>query len=111
MDLAAKCAQALQDGVNILTGATRHRVPLRSVKNLQEAVVITKAGEANRWKPQNGFDWAGPDRTGHGEQVIIAKGLTVLAFAQKTIKRQRTGCFGGRARECGRLAIKAHHVK
>ena len=34
VDLAALCAQALQDSVDILPRAARHRVPLRSVENL-----------------------------------------------------------------------------
>jgi hypothetical protein len=58
LDLTALSAYPSQNGLDVMTGAARHRVPLRTIKNLQEAVVVTKARKADRRKSQNGFDRA-----------------------------------------------------
>ena len=107
---AATLVQALHNRVDVLSGAAGDGVPLRPVKDLQQSVVIAEARETHGRESQHRFNRAGPDRSGHRQQVIVAQGLPVAAVAQQITERHRTRLCVGRARECGRFAVKAQHI-
>ena len=90
--------------LDIASRTTRHRVPGGPTGDLQQSVIGAKAGEAVPGVIKHRGRRAGPDRTGHRQQVPVTKRLAIATLRKKFAE----GC--GRRVSAAGIAIKSQDI-
>ena len=68
--------------LDIVAAAANDGLPGRPLPELQQAVIVVEADKCRGWVRQHFGRRSRPDRARHRQQMIVAKGIPILAFYQ-----------------------------
>jgi len=91
--------------------AAAHRVPLRPVAQLQQAVVVAEADQRADRKAQHLRRRARPDAADHRQQVVVAEGGAEPVRGEKVGERQCKRRIGAGLGQRGRQPVEAQEVE
>ena len=87
--IQAFVGQACQDFFHIVTRTALHRVPLRAMVDLNQAMVVTKPHHRGHREQQHLIGRTTPDASENGQEIPVPEGLSKMVAIQKLFQPVR----------------------
>ena len=95
--------------VDVMFGATAHRVPLGPVAHLDQAMVVAEPDHGGDGEAQHLVGGAGPDAADHGQKVPVPEGVAKPVTVQEVADGLGQITFSTAFGQVGGQAVEAHH--